>query len=319
MPLLQKEIVKSPFWQFNGHLQTIIPNVTRKVDGVVYTRERIDTWDDDFLDLDWSCCNRETLVIISHGLAGSSEGGYMKGFVKAVNSIGWDALAWNYRGCSGEPNRKLASFHGGKTDDLAWVIRHAASRGYSKIHLIGVSMGGNITLKLLGEWKERVPKYIGKTVAVSVPVQLMETSLHLVKGWNKIYSQRYMKQYKEMLAQKESLFPNAWNFKYAYEADNLHTFVERFTAPSFGFSDAEDYLNSQSALHFLPGITVPALLINADNDPFLTKSSYPEALARQSDFFHLLITRNGGHIGYAEQSPSQLNWIERRALEFLST
>lgn len=319
MTLLKRELVNSPIWQFNGHLQTIIPNVRRKVEGVTYERERIATWDDDFLDLDWSRKNSDTLVIISHGLAGSSDGGYMKGFVKAVNSIGWDALAWNYRGCSGVPNKKLFSFHGGKTDDLEWVFQHAAATGrYQTIHLIGVSMGGNITLKLLGEWSDNAPSYLGKAVAISVPVQMMETSLHLVKGWNRIYSNRYMKQYKEMLARKEQHFPEAWDYEYVYKATNLHTFVERFTAPSFGFSNAEHYLGTQSSLHYIPKIRRSTLLINADNDPFLTPASYPEGLASSSDFFHFLVTRNGGHVGFDEKRPSALTWMERRTLQFLT-
>lgn len=318
MPLLSPEKIRSPFWQYNGHLQTIAPNVFRKVEGVQYRRERLSTWDDDFLDLDWSQQGSRSLVIISHGLAGSSEVTYMKGLVKAVNDAGLDALAWNYRGCSGEPNRKLFSFHGGKSDDLQWVIQHASSTGkYDGIYLIGVSMGGNITLKLLGEWGEQVSFPVKAAVAISVPLDLYKTSLHLVKGWNRMYSNRYLRQYKEMLRAKEGLFPDAWDYRRVYQSENLHLFVENFTAPSFGFRDAREYLCTQSASHFIGDIRIPALLINAENDPFLTSGSFPVEVADRSDFFYFLQTNNGGHVGFDEVRRPRHTWMEHRALEFL--
>lgn len=318
MPLLSSEKIDTPIWQFNGHLQTILPNLRRKVDGVLYQRERINTWDDDFLDLDWSTKKSKTLVILSHGLAGSSDAAYIKGFVRLINQNGWDALAWNYRGCSGEPNKHIYSFHAGKTDDLAWVIKHAHQTGrYDEIHLVGISMGGNITLKLLGEWGEKIPYPIKKAIAISTPVDMFGTSLQLIKGWNKIYSNRYMRQYKEMLKLKEEKMPNVVDFQHIYQSDNLHTYVERFTAPSFGFKDAQHYLESQSALQYIPKISVPSLLMNADNDPFLTKKSFPEQEARQSSYFYFLKTINGGHVGFDEKTRPHHNWMERRSMEFL--
>lgn len=318
MPVLDKINVEVPAWQFNGHLQTIVPNMMRKVEGVQYIRERIHTWDNDFLDLDWSVKGHDKLVILSHGLAGNSAAGYIKGLVKAFNENGFDALAWNFRGCSGEPNKNLYSFHGGKTDDLDWVIQYVIqNKAYKRIDLIGISMGGNVTLKLLGEYGENVPSPIKKAVAISVPVDMFSTSFHLVKGWNLMYSNRYMRQYKEMLKEKEKLFQGSWDFEKAYKAENLHSFVEYFTAPSFGFQNAEQYLKTQSAIHFLEHIKIPTLLLNADNDPFLTKSSYPFNTAKQSDFLHLQVTLNGGHVGFDEKQKSQYNFMERTSLSFM--
>lgn len=320
MPILPSHTINSPFWQFNGHLQTIIPNLTRKVLGVTYSRERLETWDHDFLDIDWSKKGSDTLVIISHGLAGNSGAGYMKAFVKFSNEIGWDALAWNCRGCSGEPNKKIYTFHGGKTDDLDWVIQHAIkNHHYKHIYLVGVSMGGNLTLKLLGEYGENAPVQLKKAVAISVPVDMLSTSLVLIKGVNKVYSNRYLKQYKQILQQKAPYFPGQWDYNHVYKAENLHVFVERYTAPSFGFKSAEEYLSSQSAIHFLDTIKIPTLLINADNDPFLTETSFPLEQARKSDSFHLLITKNGGHVGFDESDSSQYNWAENKAFEFFNT
>jgi len=318
MPLLATEVVPVPFWQFNGHLQTIFPNINRKVEGICYERERICTWDEDFLDLDWSRVGSDSLVIISHGLAGSSNAPYVRGMIKIVNDNGMDGLAWNYRGCSGEPNKKLESFHGGKSDDLDWVIRYAADLDvYKAIYLVGISMGGNITLKLLGEWGREVPYPVKKAVAVSVPVDMYDASHNLVKGWNRIYSDRYLKQYIAMLQMKEEVHRDAMDFKYIYSSENLHVFVERFTAPSFGFRDAEEYLRTQSALNYLKNIRVPALLINADNDPFLTEKSFPEEEARSSEYFYLLKTKNGGHVGFADKNAGTYSWLEKRTIDFL--
>lgn len=318
MPVLSSEIVPVPFWQFNGHLQTILPNYNRKVEGIHYQRERVSTWDDDFLDLDWSKVESKTLVIVSHGLAGSSNEGYMKSLVKISNENGWDALAWNYRGCSGEPNKKLSSFHGGKSDDLEWVIQHAVSHhGYEDIYLIGVSMGGNITLKLLGEWCEEAIPQVKAAVAISTPIDMFNTSVHLIKGWNKIYSDRYLKQYKEMLVKKCDLFEQEeLDFQYVYDSENLHVFADRFTARCFGFKDVEDYLKSQSSINYLKNIRIPALLINADNDPFLTETCYPYEVAEDSSYFYLLKTINGGHVGFAEKNSETYSWVDKRTITF---
>lgn len=322
MPILSSEVVPVPFWQFNGHLQTILPNYKKKVDGVSYERERLSTWDDDFLDLDWSKKGSDTLVIISHGLAGSSQEGYMKSLVKISNENGWDALAWNYRGCSGEPNKKLYSFHGGKCDDLEWVIQHAIkNHGYQEIFLVGVSMGGNILLKMLGEWGDNYISQVKASVAISTPVDMYNTSVHLIKGWNRIYSDRYLKQYKDMLVKKSQLFDADGNldFKYVYSAENLHDFADRFTAPSFGFKNVEEYLKTQSSIHYLRNIRIPTLLINADNDPFLTETCYPFDEAQDSDYFYLLKTINGGHVGFAEKNYETYSWADKRAIRFFQS
>ncbi len=320
MPLLNTEIVEVPFWQFNGHLQTIIPNLNRKIEGFDYARERIDTWDNDFLDLDWSKIGSKQLVIISHGLAGNSDAGYVRSLVKMANEQDWDALAWNSRGCSGEPNNNFYSFHAGKSDDLEWVIRHAYEQNdYEEIYLIGVSMGGNVTLKLIGEWNEKIPYPIKGAIAISTPIDMYATSLHLIKGWNRIYSERYLKQYKEMLLLKSFMFEhqNDLNIDAMLSSKTLHDFADKYTAPSFGFKDGEDYLKSQSSIHYLQKIKIPTLLINADNDPFLTETSFTNEIAKKSDYFYFLKTINGGHVGFDDRKSDTYSWVDYRAISFL--
>ncbi|MBC8144157.1 MAG: alpha/beta fold hydrolase, partial [bacterium] len=145
MPLISSTFAPPAFLR-SGHLQTILPTLVGRVLDVSYVRERITTPDDDFLDLDWSRIGAKHLVILSHGLEGNTSRTYMRGMVRAVNGAGWDALAWNYRGCSGEMNRRLRSYHSGASDDLEVVIDYVArSHSYDSIALIGFSLGGNIT------------------------------------------------------------------------------------------------------------------------------------------------------------------------------
>ena len=319
MPLLPSPLIIPPVTQPNGHLQTIIPNLRRKVQGVDFQRSRIETWDDDFLDIDWLKGGSNKIAIITHGLAGNSRAEYVKGIAKVLCQSGYDIAAWNMRGCSGEPNRLLHSFHGGKTDDLHFVVEHVAQNlHYEDIALVGISMGGNVTLKYVGEYAGKMPSLVKRAFAASVPVDMLACSLHLIKGWNLIYSRRYLNQYKDMLRLKEKMFFGKFNFKHAYEAADLHQFVERVTVPMFHFGTAEHYLNSQSALNYLHEIQIPTLLVNADNDPFLTDTCFPKQQAEASSNFYLEIVHNGGHVGFEEKETSDINWLEKRVLRWLN-
>ena len=152
MPLINKSNYSAPSFLQNGHIQSIYPTLFRMFDTGFYHRERIFTQDDDFLDIDWSRTGSNKLAIISHGLEGSSHRNYVVGMVKMLNRNDWDALAWNYRSCSGETNRQLRFYNSGTIDDLECVIQHAIkTKSYQKIVLIGFSMGGNLTLLYLGQ------------------------------------------------------------------------------------------------------------------------------------------------------------------------
>ena len=174
MPIVPSSY-RAPFGFGNGHIQTIYAHF-RQVRGVSYKRERIQTPDGDFLDLDWSAKGARRLAILSHGLEGSTERHYVLGMIRALNRRGWDALAWNYRGCSGEPNRLLRWYHSGDTGDLRAVIEHAAGHNYEEIAIIGFSLGGNVTLKYLGERAGSTHPLVKKGVAFSVPCDLTPSS-----------------------------------------------------------------------------------------------------------------------------------------------
>ena len=152
MPIVHPSSYRPPLFFKNGHLQTIYPNLFRHVAGVSYLRQRISTPDDDFLDLDWSPVGADRVAILAHGLEGNSTRPYVFGMVRALNRSGWDAVVWNFRGCSGEPNQKVRFYHSGDTEDLHTVLTCVHQRScYKTSALIGFSLGGNVILKYLGE------------------------------------------------------------------------------------------------------------------------------------------------------------------------
>lgn len=312
-----KNMYNPPFLLFNKHLQTIYPSLFRKVDTNLYQRERIDTPDGDFLDLDWVKPGNNKLAILSHGLEGSSHRSYMIGMARALNSSGWDALAWNFRFCSGEPNNKLRMYHSGTTDDLATIIAHAQKNVYKEIALIGFSMGANQILVYLGQQGDRVPKIIKKAVVFSVPCDLKGSANKLAKWSNKIYMNRFIKMLGEKIEYKSKMFPDQLSFKGYENIKTFKDFDDRYTAPIHGFKNAEDYWAKCSSKQFIKGIKRPALIVNALNDPFLSKSCFPYDEVADNSFVSLETPKNGGHVGFVSFNRNDLYWSEKRALMFL--
>ena len=175
MPLLQSSTYQRPKYLFNGHLETVYPSIFRKLELIPTQKERIETHDGDFLEIDWHQRGNSKLVVISHGLEGNSSRAYILGMAKEALNNGFDVLAWNYRGCGAELNRKAIFYHSGATYDLDTIIQHA-SKKYEEIFLIGFSLGGNLTLKYLGEKRERTPK-IKKGVAISTKPPCISTTV----------------------------------------------------------------------------------------------------------------------------------------------
>ena len=318
MPVVSPSAYQAPFGFSNGHIQTIFPQL-RKVAGVVYKRERIDTPDEDFLDLDWATVGSRKLAILSHGLEGNSQRPYVLGMVRALHKRGWDALAWNYRGCSGEPNRQLRWYHSGETGDLDFVIQHALHRNsYEEIALIGFSLGGNVVLKYMGEQGSTGDQRITKAVTLSVPCALKSSAIRLADRSNILYMERFLRSIEIKIREKAKRMPEAIS---ATGYEKIRTFTElddRYTAPIHGFQSAEDYFERCSARQFLPRVRVPTLLINAKNDPFLAAESFPIDEAQNSSHFYFESPASGGHMGFVTFGNQGEYWSETRTLEFLS-
>jgi len=308
---------RPPLILFNEHLETIFPSLVRKVELAPYTRERITTPDDDFLDLDWLTQGSKKLIILSHGLEGNSQRSYTKGMAKIFYNHGFDVLAWNFRGCSGEMNRTLRFYHSGATDDLDLVVNHSIAKGYSEINLIGFSLGGNLTLKYLGEKGSAISSQIKKGVAFSVPLNLHTSCLEISKPSNWIYNKRFLNSLKAKVLNK-SKFISDINPAPLATIKSLLEFDNQYTAPIHGFVDAIDYYQRCSSLGFITSIELPTLIVNAQNDPFLSDDCYPNHL-QEHRFLKFKYPKHGGHVGFALFDQNGLYWSELTALKFIQS
>ncbi|GAB3692584.1 alpha/beta fold hydrolase [Spirosoma flavus] len=329
MPLIAPSSYEPPARLWNGHLQTIIPSLFRKVP-TAYVRERIETPDDDFLDLDWAYTNDELagvsnhslspLAILSHGLEGSSTSQYLAGMVRHLNRNGIDCLAWHYRSCSGEMNRQQRFYHIGETSDLHYVINYAIQKGYQTIYLMGFSAGGNVTLKYLGEQSGHINPAIKKAVVFSVPVHLMGSAQRLERWDSLVYNYRFNRTLKRKVMEKAALMPGVFPTDAVIKARNIREFDNLFTAPMNGFRDVTDYYTRSSSLQFIPKIAVPTLLVNARNDPFLSPECFPDTLARELPNVWMEFPEQGGHCGFPSKNGGiqGTSWSEERALAFLT-
>ena len=318
MPIIQKSDYQAPFWLINGHFQSIFPSVFRKVKGIQYQRERIQTPDDDFLDLDWSVVNQHNkLVILSHGLEGDASRQYMTGMVKIFNEAGYDCLAWNFRSCSGEMNLTTRFYHSGATYDLDLVIKHAVSKGYDHINLIGFSLGGNLTLKYLGEQNRNIPIEVKKAVVFSVPMHLSSSSDVLAQWQDWIYTQRFCISLGKKIKAKAALMPTKIDAEKLKLVKNLRDFDDYYTSVLHGFKDAEDYYQQNSSIFFVDNIQIPTLIVNAQNDPFLSQQCYPTEQLKNHKTVILETPTEGGHCGFYQHDYQTYLWSEQRALAFI--
>jgi len=319
MPLIKTSTyTRPPFYLFNGHLETIIPSVFRKIEGITYQRERLELADGDFLDLDWLTQDSKKLIILTHGLEGNSERHYVKGCAKLFYKKGWDVLAWNCRSCSGEMNRNVRMYHHGEIGDIQTTIEHAINKGnYKEIYLIGFSMGGNITLKYLGVHGDTIPGAVKGAVAFSAPCDLTSSAALLDAPQSIFYKQKFYRKLAHKMRLKDQQHPGIIDIKLLEEVKCWRDFDELFSAPLNGFPNAQAFYDQASSKNYLSGIRVPALLVNAQNDPILTKECSPRELAATHPFFYLETPAKGGHVGFAIKG-SVYTWMELRALEFIT-
>jgi len=321
MPLVTESTYPgAPFWQRGGHLQSILPGLFRRVQGVDYQRERIETPDADFLDLDWlkHPQGSRRLVLISHGLEGSSDAQYCKGTAKYFVQNGWDALVWNCRSCSGEMNRNFRLYHHGDTDDISTVITYALSSGrYDALALVGYSMGGNISLKYVGTAGDKLPEQVCAAVAFSAPCDIRAGADVLDRWDNWVYKARFLSYLKQKIRKKAHQFPGMLDITKLKQVRQWYDFDEYFSAPICGFPSADEFHAQASAKNFIAGTRIPTLIVSALNDPILTPACFPIATATEHPFLHLELTIGGGHCGFAMRGGKEFSWAEQRAFQFI--
>jgi hypothetical protein len=315
MPIINSTY-KAPFFFKNGFVSTVYSGLVRRVI-LKQERERITLNDGDFIDLDWSYTSKKTnkVIVMLHGLEGNGQRPYMLGPAKLFNNNGVDAVCVNFRGCSGEPNLKYRSYHSGATEDLVDIFNHLINaKQYSEIYVHGISLGGNMILKYLGERCE-VPSQIKGVVAVSVPCDLNGSCKELHKIKNKLYHENFKSHLVNRLKEKQEQHSDKLSIKEINSINTLRDFDNVYTSKAHGFKDADDYYNQCSSLQFLPNIKIPTLIINALNDSFLSPECYPIKEAKENNYLHLEMPNHGGHVGFVKFKGFYYNEI--RALDFL--
>lgn len=319
MPLLTSTTLQPNFLFRNRHFNTLYRFVFSR-STVKFERERITTPDADFIDLDKASVQSDQVILAVYGLEGSSKSGYIQSLTEYANKHGFDVIVMNLRGCSGEPNRMLPSYHSGTTKDLRNIITHVIEKyNYKAMHVVGYSLGGNITLKLLGELKDNYPQIIQSAVAVSVPCDLEGSSIVLNQGFNKLYQFGILQSLLKKAKYKLKKFPNSGVAKdKLLKVSNFHDFDEYYTAPIYDFSSAKDYYLRSSSKAFIKYIRVPTLMIAALDDSFLSESCYPFQEAKESEKVYLLTPKFGGHVGfYAGFRKKKNYWLEKELVAFI--
>ncbi|MGE8361870.1 hydrolase [Pseudomonas sp.] len=320
---------KPAWWLPGPHLQTLWNPMCRKPTRLARDRERLWLEDGDFLDLDWHGPHDATapLVLVLHGLTGSSDSHYVVGLQQALATRGWASVALNWRGCSGEPNLLPRGYHSGASEDLAETIKHLrAKRPMAPLYAVGYSLGGNVLLKYLGE--SGPDSQLQGATAVSVPFRLDQCADRIGQGFSKVYQAHFMREMVAYVKTKQRLFAHQGLADRLAALDNLgpldgmRTFWDfdgRITAPLHGYADAEDYYKRSSSRYFLGRIETPTLLIQAADDPFVFRHSLPEPDELSGSItFELL--EHGGHVGFVEGSPLRPSYyLERRIPHWLAT
>lgn len=321
MPILENTSFSPAFCLGNKHAQTLYSACIRKPSGVMYKRERIATPDGDFLDLDWSKVGSKKVVVLSHGLEGSSQSSYILGMTKALNSAGFDTLAWNYRGCGGEANRTIKMYHSGATYDLDTICKHIEQNcDYQSVILIGFSLGANLTLLYLSENRETLKEKQLAAVVFSAPCDLASSTRKMREGLGKIYEKHFIGSLKNKVLAKSKLFPEQIDLRDFEKVKTFEDFDNRYIATIHGFKDAKDYWQKCSSLYRLEKINRPTLIVSALDDPILGKECYPFEIAKNHNSIFLETPERGGHNGFIDRmGKSSGIWSEQRAIQFISS
>jgi len=309
----------APSWLPGGHLQTIYPAICIAKPKVGYRRERWNTPDGDFIDVDFVDGKPDRpFIVLFHGLEGSSDSHYARALMAHIAALGWSGAVPHFRGCSGELNHAPRFYHSGDAQEVGWIIRRLATQrqgnGASRFYAAGVSLGGNALLRWLGESQHQA-EIVDAACAISAPLDLAGGGAALSRGLNMLYTRMFLQTLKPKCLQKLRQHPGLFDRANMLRARNLYEFDNVVTAPLHGYRDADDYWHRASAKHVLGDITVPTLVLNAQNDPFLPARHLPRSA---SPCVTLDYPEHGGHVGFAVGGlPGRINWLPQRMTDFL--
>lgn len=315
MPLVLTSEYEKPWHFFNAHIETIFPSVFSKQYAVNYERKKLELSDGDFLDLDWIRGGNRKLLIISHGLEGSTERHYVKRAADYFQNKQWDILAWNTRGCGGETNRLARSSHHGETHDLAAIVDHALTHSeYESIVLLGISMGGCQTVKYFGEF-ETDDRILGGFTA-SVSCQLRDTSIAAEGNLGGFYAKVFLNSLKKNLKLKAKQHKEISEIDID-EIKSFDDFHRDVTLKIYGFDSVEDFYKQSSCGNYFEGITKPVFILNAQNDPLLGSGCFPYDEIGEHQYVYLETPKHGGHVGFELQGKPH-SYIEVCAENFIN-
>ncbi len=320
---------RAPRWLPGGHAQTIHAATWVRRPKVTYWRERWDTPDFDFVDLDWvDNPQRELaldqhddapLVVLFHGLEGSSNSHYARALMHAADARGWRGVVVHFRGCGGEINRLPRAYHSGDSAEIDWVLRRLRSTRAGPIYVAGVSLGGNALLKWLGEQGDDARSIITRAAAISAPVDLAAAGVALAHGFNMVYARNFLKTMKARTLEKMQRYPALCDKRRMLATRTLREFDDLVTAPLHGFDGVDDYYARASSKPFLASIAAPTLVLNARNDPFLPARFLPTAQEVSASVL-LETPATGGHVGFISGPfPGSIGWLTQRLLRFFNT
>lgn len=319
MPLISSTY-RAPAWLPGGHAQTIYPARLVPAPRVAYRRERWDTPDEDFIDLDFALPEPPAadapILVLFHGLEGDSSSHYARAFMRQVADRNWRGVVVHFRGCSGEPNRLPRAYHSGDSDEGDWVLRRLHARyPQAPLYAVGISLGGNMLAKWLGE-REEDAGFVRAAASIGSPLDLAAGGAAISRGFNLVYTRMFMETLKPKAIAKAQRFPGIARAESIAAARDLYDFDNAYTAPVHGFRNTEDYWARASGKPWLRGVKVPHLVLNALNDPFVPAESLPQPHDVSASVF-LEQPAEGGHIGFARGGPpGDINFLPERVLSF---
>ena len=306
---------RAPWWLPGGHLQTIV-GAFSPAPRVAFSRETWETPDGDFIEIDWAGApDAERLLVLFHGLEGSSRSHYARAIAAEALARGFRFALPHFRGCSGKLNRLPRAYHSGDSDELDWILRRLAQGAAGPVLAAGVSLGGNVLLKWLGERGADAARTVRRAAAVSAPIDLAASGNALDRGINRrTYTRVFLATLKAKAFAKHTLGHLSVDQRRLARARTLREYDDMITAPLHGFRDTDDYWTRAASAPWLARIEVPTLVLNARNDPFLPAAALERAARGAASAVVLEFPHTGGHAGF----PGRGRWLARRVLDFLS-